>query len=1579
MSREDLSTTSTDLDPEDFGGIAIVGMAGRFPGAADLDAFWRNLRAGVEAIERLDAAALDAAGVDPVQRRDPAYVPSRGVLGDVELFDADLFGISPREAALMDPQQRLLLEHAWAALDNAALDPRRFEGLVGAYVGTGESSYLWNHLLAAPSAMAAASALEVKLGNARDFLASTLAYHLDLRGPALTLATACSTSLVAIHLAAQALLHHECDAAVAGGVSVALPQAGYVWDGVGILSRDGACRAFSAEATGSVTGSGVGVVVLRRLADALADGDPIRAVIRGSAVNNDGAARVGFTAPGVEGQAAVIAEALAVAEVDPETLGYVEAHGTGTPLGDPIEVRALTRAFRFTTEKRGFCALGSVKSNLGHLDAAAGVAGVIKTVLALEHGEIPPSLHGEPPNPEIDFASGPFFVNSRLRPWPRLDAPRRAGVSSFGMGGANAHLVLEEAPRVEDVSAVPADETCRALLLSARDEAALDAACERLAAHLEAHPGTSLADVAHTLAVGRVELTARRAVLARSTADAAVALRDPARRISGVAEAGKERPVAFLLPGLGAQRLGMAARLHADQPAFRDAVDRAVAVAEARLDLDLRPLLLEPAADAADATDAAAEAPAKGAGPAIDLRRMLRRESAPQAAGLSRASVAHPALFALEYALAQAALAWGIRPRVLLGYSLGEWVAACLAGVFSFDDALTLVGERARLCEEAAPGGMAALPLGAEAAAAWLRDQALDGALEIAALNGPHTSVVAGPLDALARAEEILAEQGTPWRRLPVERAFHTGALAVLGERLAERVAAVERRAPEIPLVSNVTGTWLSDAEAVDPRYWARQMSSPVRFADALETLWAEDEHALLELGPGQGLITVARQHPGAPRDLTAVAALPESFDRRDDRTTWLEAASRLWLVGAPLDTAAIDAHAPRRRVALPTYPFARRRHWIEPERGAAPSAPAVPAPSPSTSSSASAPRTVDDWFYLPSWRRTLPSPPPTAESLRAEQAEAGETWWIVDGGGEAAEPIAEAVVELLRAGGREVARSRVGDDPVALCAELRRAERAPTRILHLAALGRVADAPLAARREAGFHSLVEVARAALAQWPDRPLRCVVAARGLASTAGRLDPPDPALATLLGPCAVIPQEHPNLLCRAVDVDPATVGDGPGAAARTAARLVAEALRAPSTGSGATPLVALRGGDRLAREYVAAPLAADGPVARAPRPGGTYWIVGGLGRVGLQLAEDLAARAPGVRLILSGRSPRPPRRFPALEERGAQVHLEVADAADAAAMRRVLEHADQQLGGLDGVIYAVAETSAELLLRPFAEVDREHAEHHFRGKLVGLEVLADLLEERRRAGRGLDFCLLMSSNASVLGGLGLTAYAAANHAVDAVAARRDGEIPWIASNWDGWRADEDEGDAVDLVSGGDTHFMEREAALDAFRRVLGRATLPQIVVSVGDLGARWNRWMRPGDPSREAPRGTGEHHPRPTLATAYAAPRNATEEILVEILGDLLGVDGVGIHDSFFELGGSSLLGTRLLVRVRERFSLDLGLRVLFEGPTAAQLADALLAARAEEVEDTDMDRLLAEVEGLSPDELAALLEMEPEV
>ena len=1293
--------------------IAVVGMSGRFPGAPDPDALWRRIASGDDCLTDLDPNVLLKQGVPKSRLEDPAYVRRAGVLDDVAGFDAEFFGISARDAALMDPQHRHFLECAWSALEAAGHTPEGFPGAIGVFAGSGPNTYLLHNLLADPGLIDRLGWFTVRhTGNDKDFLSTGVSYRLNLRGPSVNVQTACSTSLVAVHLAVQSLLAYECDLALAGGVTIEFPHGrGYLYQEGEILSPEGRCRAFDASSGGTVLTSGVGVVALRRLSDALADRDPVLAVIRGTAVNNDGARKVSFFAPSVDGHAEVVREALGVAGISARDIQLLEAHGTGTAVGDPIEVAALTEAFRSFTEETGFCRLTSTKPNIGHLDTAAGVASLIKVIQALRHRTLPPLANHTAPSPLLELDQTPFRLSSSASPWP-AEAPRRAGVSSLGVGGTNAHVVVEEAPEPAPCSTDRPPWVT--LALSARTPEALDAQACLLAERLDADPGLDVADVAHTLSVGRRAMRERLVLTVRDRAEATelLARPDPQRTFRTSADA--EPPgLVFMFPGGGSQYPGMGAGLDARFSEFH-----AVRAEGARL---VRAM----------------------GGP--DLERLWATGA--DAAALRQPTASLPAVFLTSLGLARQWMALGAAPSALIGHSLGEYACATLAGVMAFEDALGLVMTRARLMEETSAQGAAMLVamLGQDELAGLL-----PSGLSLAAVNAPDECVVAGPSALISEFASVLEARGAAGPRLPLGAAAHCSLLDPVLPQFRAAVEKVRLQAPQIPMISNLTGDWARSEDLCDPAYWVDHLRGTVRFADGLARLLKDGSPVLVELGPGQALSSYARR--ARPRPGLAIPALRHPGHDIDDVAFTQQAFARQWAAGCAVDLCVLSGEG-RRKVPLPTYPFQHKTHWIAPPAGAAErlhglASPATAAdgamadfatPSPA---GAEPPRisVLEDQAWVPAWK--------ALQTPAAPRPPSGDWLLVADQGDRQAEALCTALQGLG-------ARARIhhpGQDPGPS------GSGASTSVV----FAPTGPADLAASTRRWFEDLVQILEAAGAG-----ASVFAVTREAQAASGPATRPCDALA--LGPVLAGEREYPHLSLKALDVEADELSG--------AALLEGLVLDGPT-------LMARRSGRWLAPHLTPAGRLNDASDDHGFVKGGHYLITGGLGGVGAEIAAHLAsAHDARLSIIVSRALPRDgeqaawlaahglddpvSRRILQLQRlraSGARIETVAADLADPDALSRALDEAESRLGRLDGAVHAAGVLRDRLIA--LSTPDDIEA-------VVAPKAGAALRLQAELGRRGAGLLVLVSSTSTLIAPPGQAAYVGANAVLDALCGEHGG--------------------------------------------------------------------------------------------------------------------------------------------------------------------------------------------------------------
>ncbi|MBN3951428.1 MAG: SDR family NAD(P)-dependent oxidoreductase [Nostoc sp. NMS7] len=1532
--------------PNSLEGIAIIGISGRFPGANNIEDFWENLRSGVESISTFTNEELIASGIDPELLSNSNYVKKLAILKNIDLFDASFFGLNPKEAEITDPQHRLFLENAWEALENAGYDSQRCESRIGVYAGSSSNNYLSLDLNSERTGLA--SIFQKGIGNEKDFLATRVSYKLNLTGPSLTVQTACSTSLVAISLACQSLLNYQSDIALAGGVSIHIPQkTGYLYEEGGILSPDGHCRAFDAKAKGTIIGNGVGIVVLKRLAEAIADGDNIYAVIKGSAINNDGSGKVGYTAPSVNGQADAIAEALALAGLEPETISYVEAHGTGTILGDPIEISALTKVFRESTNRKGFCAIGSVKTNIGHLDAAAGIAGLIKTVLALKHQQIPPSLNFEQPNPQIDFANSPFYVNTTLTEWKTGLTPRRAGVSSLGIGGTNAHVILEEAP------ALPASSSSRRwqlLVLSAKTDSALETATANLLQYLKQHPDITLADVAHTLQVGRREFNHRCVLVCQDIEDATSALQqpDPQRVFTHLLESG-DRSIAFMFPGQGAQYVDMGKELYQTEPIFQEQVDLCCELLQPDLGLDLRSLIYP------------SESESKGT-----------------AEKLQQTDITQPALFVIEYALAQLWMSWGISPQAMIGHSIGEYVAACLAGVMSLGDALGLVAARGRLMQQLPSGAMLSVPLPEEEVIPLLNEK-----LSLAASNAPALCVVSGTDDAIDAFHNKL--QDIECRHLYTSHAFHSPMMESILELFQNKVSQIKLHPPKIPFVSNLTGTWITAEQATNPNYWAKHLRQTVRFSSGICALLEEPNRILLEVGPGRTLCTLVKQHSHQAARQVVLPSLRHPNDKNSDVAFLLNILGRLWLAGVSVNWFNFYAQERRYRVPLPTYPFERQRYWKEPE--------AQVAGFTQKQSKLGKKSNITDWFYVPSWKRV--------PLVKTREIPSGCYLVFLDECG-----IGTQIIQRLRQSGHDAIAIQVGEefnqldsntytinqarqqDYNALIQTLKEQGKTPNAIVHLWGITQSPPQSLETIQNLSFDSLIYLAPA-FGQQLSNSIQLLVVTNHLYDITGD-EQLSPEKAISLGPCKVIPQEYSHITCQLVDVVLSESGTN-----QVVEQLIAELTASDNL------TIAYRHNHRWVQTFEPVSLQKATTSKTHLQQRGVYLITGGLGGIGLVLAEYLA-KTLQAKLILVGRSGLPAKeqweqwlttddaddttsckiqKVQQLEALGAEVLVLSGDVTNHEQMRSAIAQSLEHFGEIHGVIHAAGVAGGGMIQLKTPEI----VESIFAPKVRGTSVLNDVLKDVN-----LDFLVLCSSLTSIQGGLGQVDYCAANAFLDAFAHRntsRNGQFT-MSINWDAWQ---EVGMAVNTTVPDELKKWREEnvkngllsvEAVDAFSRILENS-LSQVVVSTQDLQAvidETNNFLVSSSLSQQSENNrqlSATRHPRPLQGNTYVAPRNQIEQKIVDIWQELIGIEKVGIYDNFFELGGHSLLAVQTISRLRETFQVELPLRsLLFDNPTVAELTTVIQEKQLKPEQMDEIIQMLAEVENLSVAGIKELLAKE---
>lgn len=1511
---QNLETESTD--------IAIIGLAGRFPGADDVTEFWKNLRNGIETISFFRDDELEGLANNPDLRNHPHYVKAGGVLKGADEFDAEFFGVYPKEADILDPQHRIFLEEAWHALENAGYDPSTYPGWIGVFAGTGMNTYLIYNLIANREVVETVHGYQLTISNDKDFLSTRVSYKLNLHGPSVTVQSACSTSLVATHMACQSLINYQSDIALAGGVSIRFPQKqGYLYQEGGIASPDGHCRAFDEDAHGTVGGNGVGVVVLKRLADAINDGDHIVAIIKGSAVNNDGSLKVGYTAPSVDGQVEVISMAQAVANILPETVSYIETHGTGTSMGDPIEITALSQVFRSSTQKKGFCAIGSVKPNVGHLDAAAGVTSLIKTALILQNKEIPPSINYSKPNPKIDFENSPFFVNTQLRKIAENGSPTRAGVSSFGIGGTNAHIVLEEPPSKREGSA---SRRCKMLMLSAKNPEALQKVEHNVKTFLSENPLANLADVAYTYQVGRRVFEERTIVIGNSSKDMINALDGLEGTENRIFRESLNTPeVVFMFPGQGAQYVNMAKGLYKTEAVFQECFDQCSQILERITNVDFKKVIY----------------PENG-GPAIsDMEELLRQTH-----------ITQPALFIIEYSLSKLLGSWGIHPSAAIGHSIGEYVAATLAGVFSLEDALEIIAARGKLMQSMPSGAMVSISLSENEVG-----PILPKGLDLAACNAENLCVVSGPHELMDAFVSRLSNESIEFRVLHTSHAFHSSMMDPILKEFRSLLAKMDLHPPKLHVISNLTGTWLTGDQAMSPDYWASHLRSTVRFSAGLSELSKNHNYLFLEVGPGRSLSVFAKSNQNINQVSSVLSTIHHPQDRREDDEFLLTSLARLWLAGVTIDWVGFYQGEKRLRVPLPTYPFEKKKYWVSPDDRSVDSSPITFQGKNNNPS---------EWIYLPVWKRM--------EHRRSNGLQIGNgkkgcwLFYIDQDSMESSLPL----ISLLKESSFDVVSITPGDiyeklgvtdyqivpfneeDHQKVFRDLQSRGIEPEILVYC--WGRTLRQGVEEDRKAdftqNFRNIIALQKSLLALQNTTKITLGILSSGVYDITGN-EWLHPEQALMVGPARVFSQENPHF--RSVQIDLDDENHLEKLDTRVVRNIINDLLM-----ENPSPVIAYRSGHRWIQQFDQ--LVQSREIPENFRQGGIYLITGGLGRIGMVYAGYLAEKYK-AKIILFDRISFPPKdkwdeilasglesvstrqkiqELKKIDALGAGLEIYQVDLKSIDQILLVFQKL-QAAGGIHGIIHAAGFVGLASI-RTISEMDAKTIDSHFEAKVYGLMNLRKALCSMP-FNRGIDFILLQSSLSSVLGGLGLAAYAAGNSFMDTFAAdagRKD-PYPWISVNWDGWSFPENvPGEVASLAKVQDELGVTPQEGVASLEYILGLASNTNLVVSTISLNKRIEKWLHneTSVSQKNLVKESTTKHERPKIRSKFVPAQNELQEQLVQMWEQILGLQPIGINDDFFELGGHSLLATQIVSRMRDTFHSDVPLRLLFEQPTIAGIS-----------------------------------------
>ena len=1516
--------------------IAIIGMSCRFPDAPSVEVFWDNIFDGKDSIRPLTDEELKEAGQQDCADH-PDFVNSGSFLDDTELFDSGLFGYSAKEADYIDPQHRLFLHVAWEALEGAGFINQDDEKSIGVFAGSSSSSYLVHNIAnASPTDTELLSNLSYE--NNHDLLATRVAYKLNLTGPAFTIGSACSTSLVVVHQACQALLAGECDIALAGTSRVSVPQKnGYFYSQGGILSQDGKCRSFDASASGTISGSGVGAIVLRRLEDAIEDGDNIIAVIKGTAINNDGNQKVGFTAPSVDGQQQVVVSALQNAEVDPNTISFIEAHGTATVLGDPIEVNALTNAYRQFTDRKQYCGIGSVKSNIGHLDAAAGMAGIIKVCGMFQRKQIPPSIHFNQANPNIDFEQSPFYVPTSTTHW-ESEGERRAAVSAFGIGGTNAHLILEE----YNGQASPTDhaqELSRSVLIfSASSKDALNDSLTRFHEWCQTHPSENLQNMSYTLATKRRALAYRASVSASSVEDAIKKLQDTSSldiRRSYAKKHNKE--VALMFSGQGSQYFGMGKTLYESEVEFRKAVDRCASIIERELDgTDIRTMMF-------------------GSKLALEDHTLI-----------NQTQYAQPALFCFEYALTQWLFSKGVIPSALIGHSIGEYVAACIADVMSLEDAVKLICVRGRL--------MASMPTGSMIAVIADRktiEPLLVNEVNIAAINAENAIVLSGSVNGINTMRDVLQSLDIDVKVLRTSHAFHSFMMDPCLVEFKQAFSGIQLRPPRIPIISNLTGRWVNNQTITDPQYWIEHLRQPVNFYSGVHTLMQGSGYVLVEVGPGKSLSSLVALTEGN-YDST-VSLVKDAKSKNDDQQVLYDGLGEIWCKGGQVDWTALFADKQCAKVSLPTYAFDCKKHWLSVKQDTV---------SPVNNLDRNA---FKDWFYRSVWKSSPISPSlplmsdknvlfigtrnkhlldleclMSAHNNRVFWAEPGKQFKMVN-----------QAIEF---------RPQISSDYLLMLQALNKMDAIPDLIVH----GLEAkDVDFLDKEEAvstaKFHSLLDTVNGFNLTAPLTQTQICILTTNMCSTC-YADEVDPNQSLVLGPCKTIEKEYASFRSYFIDIQ-----DNPLVNKDASALDILNEIsyRFQMQGPVSSYGTALRAGQRLI-EYQEQVMLEPVDQIEKLKHSGVYLITGGYGGIGATIARYLATEF-SARIILVSRRAVPERQYwsdslsnqgsslqlqkdlafiQELETLGGKVYSLTADVGSYDVLSDKLSLLTNDIDTIDGVFHCAGITDSGLIQTR----DKTLSQQVFTAKVSGTNNLIRIASKYN-----VNFFFNCSSVSAYLGPVGQVAYCSASNYQQAISEHYQSKFSTLCVAWDSWR---DVGMAVDAltkenINRGDVspsknifdpiaHGITPEEGINIVKTLLSQ-NFTNVLVSTRPIASvqDWNLSADTEEDSEDSDT-QDDYHSRPSLSVDYQPPVSPVQQTLCDIWRKRLGVSPIGIDDDFFELYGHSLLAVQIASDIKRELSHPLASGALYDHSTVRDLSKLIETAQDNSLGKIQLDRVTLE-------------------